>query len=442
MLRLLTIFFILTVNSLQAQLVSKIYYDYNWEEIQDPANATYYRLLKKHSDKHFIIEDYFITSEIQMRGYVLKSDTEKKDGFFQYYYRNGKKRAEGRYYNNIKDGLWTYWYENGRIESHGKYNYNKYRKVKNYSTGETTIIDGKTGTWEYYNIDGVLIKKVNYLNGIQMSVKYVNLHADPDYWREQKYYSTGAVQSRREKIGYKFYGTFTDYYPDGTICRKAWFENNSLKGKYEVFYPNGKLKIQGQFNSRIPSVQTHLYEDNIIGTLRKTNELDFYSGRVGEWIYYTPAGEIMRKEYYIDGEMINEKSFSSDFEYYNNGKIKNVIEKQGWRYSGKYLTYYESGKLHKKMNFYNDTLIGEYFEYYENGNIKIEGEYKANSISVFRPVSEEIFSDEFVLKTYIDFDKGKQGRWKFYSPDGKLSAEEVYRKGKLRKRKSFENSVN
>ena len=271
--------------------------------------------------------------------------------------------------------------------------------------------------------------------------EYVNIQKDPDYWKEKKYfdYSNLNIQTEREKIGYKFYGVYLDYYPNGNVCRKAFFTNNYLKGNYEVYYPNGKLKIRGQFNSDIPSVQTHLYEDNIVGTLRKNTKLDFYSGRVGEWQYYTPDGEMMRKEYYKNGVLDEQQTYNYSFSYFESGNIKTIIGKQRELYSGEYLLYFDSGKLSKVFNFEVDMLRGDYIEYFENGKVKVSGYYMSDKSSVYIPVSEDISSDLETDTTFIDFEYGKHGKWLYYDDKGVLLKEEVYKKGRLKRTKQYEN---
>ena len=58
----------------------------------------------------------------------------------------------------------------------------------------------------------------------------------------------------------------------------------------------------------------------------------------------------MRKEFYNEGELVEQQTYSYDFMYFDNGNIKSIIGKQGELFSGEYLLYYESGKLAKVFN--------------------------------------------------------------------------------------------
>jgi antitoxin component YwqK of YwqJK toxin-antitoxin module len=73
-----------------------------------------------------------------------KMDTVKKEEF----YKNGQKKIEGGFKNNLRDGIWTYWYENGKIWSQG--------------TFKSGLSDGK---FDIYKEDGSKYMQSCYKNG-------------------------------------------------------------------------------------------------------------------------------------------------------------------------------------------------------------------------------------------------------------------------------------
>ena len=64
-------------------------------------NAAYYRIIRTSAERNnFEVFDYYITGEIQMSGNYLSLDTPQvRNGTFNWWYRNGIKKAEHQYEN-------------------------------------------------------------------------------------------------------------------------------------------------------------------------------------------------------------------------------------------------------------------------------------------------------------------------------------------------------
>jgi len=73
-----------------------------------------------------------------------KTDTVRKEEF----YKNGQKKVEGGFKNNMRDGVWTYWYENGKVWSKGSF--------------KNGLSDGK---FDIFNEDGSKYMQSCYKNG-------------------------------------------------------------------------------------------------------------------------------------------------------------------------------------------------------------------------------------------------------------------------------------
>jgi len=93
---------------------------------------------------------YDDSTRVIMRGRYLNEDCQVKDGWFLYYFPNGKRSLGGKFERNIRQGIWMRWYtsgqirdslpfinnlahgpsfswfENGRLESEGIYRQSKY----------------------------------------------------------------------------------------------------------------------------------------------------------------------------------------------------------------------------------------------------------------------------------------------------------------------------
>jgi antitoxin component YwqK of YwqJK toxin-antitoxin module len=45
----------------------------------------------------------------------------RKQGYWEYYYENGRIRSKGNYVNGIWEGNWEWYYDNGKISSKASY---------------------------------------------------------------------------------------------------------------------------------------------------------------------------------------------------------------------------------------------------------------------------------------------------------------------------------
>jgi antitoxin component YwqK of YwqJK toxin-antitoxin module len=88
---------------------------------------------------------YFIDGNIYSKGEIKNL---KENGYWEYWYSNGKKAREGMFLNGKPNGIHKYWYENGQL-----------RGIGNWKNG---IYDGK---WEMYNENGKEKIVQNYKDG-------------------------------------------------------------------------------------------------------------------------------------------------------------------------------------------------------------------------------------------------------------------------------------
>ena len=66
-------------------------------------------------------------------------------GFWKYFYRNGKVRAEGHYEKGEKQGFWKEYYKNGNVKSEGH-----------------IVGCEPSGYWKFYDKRSNAIKEMNY----------------------------------------------------------------------------------------------------------------------------------------------------------------------------------------------------------------------------------------------------------------------------------------
>ena len=78
-----------------------------------------------------------INPEIKFKFKGEFDDNNKRTGYWEYYFDNGKVKRKGNYLNGKKDGNWEHYYENGNISF-----------TTNYLNGV------RHGRWEFYWSNG------------------------------------------------------------------------------------------------------------------------------------------------------------------------------------------------------------------------------------------------------------------------------------------------
>jgi antitoxin component YwqK of YwqJK toxin-antitoxin module len=111
-----------------------------------------------------------------------------------------------------------------------------------------------------------------------------------------------------------------------------------------------------------------------------------------------PNGKIEVEETYKDGNILTKKVFFDNGELSVKGQYDEAVTMSGeWTY------YYQNGKIKEVVNFKNSVEDGVFKEYYENGNLKAEGTYAP-------------------LQLGVEIEGVEQGELKEYDENGELVA--------------------
>lgn len=78
----------------------------------------------------------------------------------------------------------------------------------------------------------------------------------------------------------------------------AFQYEDCLCGSYVEYYPDGGMKVQGQFKQNTNDVWQNI------------KSMDVCNIRDGLWTYYTETGEVLRVETYVDGKIIDKSNAS------------------------------------------------------------------------------------------------------------------------------------
>lgn len=119
-----------------------IFYDKKWKEIDDISEASFYRLTTFDEKKElYLIEDFYISGAIQMKGYKKDLAEKKHEGEVIYYHKNGSISQTKIYKEGKAVGKWKSYSKKGKIKIEKTYkngafiegtNYTKKKAIKFY----------------------------------------------------------------------------------------------------------------------------------------------------------------------------------------------------------------------------------------------------------------------------------------------------------------------
>ena len=116
------------------------------------------------------------------------------------------------------------------------------------------------------------------------------------------------------------HGTYTAFYPEGSISERAEYRNDTLHGERRLFYPDGTVQI-----------------------------IEHYEHGRFEGLYqaFYPNGQLELEGRYLNNEM-----------------------------TGEWKRYYDSGELMEIVTFAHNAENGPFREFHKNGALKTEGTYR------------------------------------------------------------------
>lgn len=130
--QLLLLFFALNVQAHAfGQQSDTVWYNKKWEKT-DRANKHYYRVIQQDSVNggEFLVQDFYPTGQLQMRGNYVSLNPEKRNGDFMWWFQDGNIQREAIYKNDTIVKI-TDWDENGDIIRQ-----QEYRRTVTYQDGE------------------------------------------------------------------------------------------------------------------------------------------------------------------------------------------------------------------------------------------------------------------------------------------------------------------
>ena len=437
---------------------------------------------------------YYPNGKTKMTGSIVN---EKRNGQFVEYDENGKITSSGNYINGEKNGPFTEYSEDGEktvfTYKNGEYD-GKYTIY--YLNGKIRITGGiskgeKNGQFVQYNEEGKKTYEYCYKNG-QYEGKYIEYEYDDDgnllgqtsgqYKEDEKDGRWETKVMVGEQLKTLTYSTYSDGILNGDA--REWtggdsvifcsYKEGKLDGKYQVkaslmnlfFSPtadkNSYITItDGSYSGGYKS--GHWEYKNLMG---QTTSEGYYINdkKEGEWKYYEP-------DFVIEDEIISKGGVVHDL---GTGKDTIYDESVGglsFVMKLKYVKTYKYGRLDGKLVAYRIPRFGtdsiDYTCYYQNGQKhgyyirhgslgetleqgdysygKRNGDWKEDSVLVYRSSGRYKNGNRDGVWTYYDFlnpnqlqkkceykDGKKNGTWEFYDKETGEKTETLnYKQDKL-----------
>lgn len=234
--------------------------------------------------------------------------------------------------------------------------------------------------------------KIYYPNG---NLKYERILKNDVITLEKSYYEDGKTMylDIRDENGKT--KTEERYYPNGKLAGKTFYidEEKQIKdGEYLRYYPNGNLKIAGNYKDGILVGEYKEYYSN--GNLKSSINYDTLEGTT----------------YYRDNKL-KTKSISE-----NNSNVNNIY------------SYYTNGKLKSKSYYDTNSEKIKNESYYLNGNLKTSDNiiYYSNG-----NIKEKKISNDEYIKYYINgqiMEEKTLDKTIVYDEDGQKISEEIINK--------------
>lgn len=364
----------------------------------------------------FYYENGKISSEGPMRD-------GKPDGYWKTYYQNGKIKSEGNRKNFQLDSTWKFYSEQGKLTFEYTYKDGKktgplrtYNSAGHLTVEETYVSNMKQGPAKEFYESGKLQKITPFIEGREEGTGYEYDTAGTIITITQ--YKAGFIKNteriNRTDINGLKQGVWKDFWPNGKVKNEGRYVNGVKDGYFKeynefgnlvnvtkwsmgqlvknppelakietktTYYPNGKVKVVGNYKDGIPEGVFRMYDTTGVitgaevyqeGILVGEGIYDAKGLQQGHWKeYYAETGELKGEGDYKDGVRVGDWKF-----YYSNKQIDQVGKyDQKGRPVGTWKWYYESGQLLREEVYSEGLRNGVMTEYDENGNIITQGEY-------------------------------------------------------------------
>lgn len=174
------------------------------------------------------------------------------------------------------------------------------------------------------------------------------------------------------------------YYENGKLKYEGNFDNNEKTGNWTYYFENGVVFAKGNFTNSKSGFDWEVYKidkTKIVSKNDKIDEISFY-----------PDGELASIKFRNDKQ-------EKEYKFFPSYRVVEERDYKGNILNGQTLSFYENGNINSQNYFKDGMQDSIYILYYENGAVQIKGNYKLDV---------------------------KVGKWEYFRQDGSSDGEEIY----------------
>ena len=231
--------------------------------------------------------EYHENNSLKIKYSYIKIDSNNiKDGIYEEWYANGKKKEESIYLNGNYNGLCKKWYENGDLHIEFTYANSKHWGMHNETVNNFVRKIYEKNILYYDNGN----KKEEYIlrnggEGFQDACgqrRDMNVKATRDYYKS--WYENG--QMKEDVVPH----LYTSWHENGNKEKEYYTPSNGIKqGPYSEWHYNGSLKIKcvyigdkldGLYEERYPCGQIYKYCQYKNGVIKTSQIYDEFGNLI------------------------------------------------------------------------------------------------------------------------------------------------------------------
>lgn len=404
-----------------SQQKDTIFYNSKWKKTTK-AYASYFRPLPlKKEGEHFIIEDYYLNRQLQMKGHSKSNTEDIFSGKVSWFYPNGQLQVSRTYDNGEMNGEVVSYFEDGTLKSKGTIVKNTRQNgtfpyTSGYKTKAVTYKNGSlTERLIFYNDTKTIAEKqeIKYLDQVQKSIFYdkkSNEIASINYINRSGNYL-------EPKTGTSIRFSYTNDFFVKDIIGKTIVTNEG-DTKKEITYNNSDKIITSGIRKNGYPFEGSFFKDGAI--------INYKNGkRNGETTCClgTPIS--------VSGTYKNNTKYNGSF--YDFRKRELSAYKDG-TFHGELIVYDEKNKIKTLNNYKNGLLDGKYISRNRfDDNITYTGYYKNGT-----PYQGDFFQYEtlkhfeegqLTQDTIYDYKTQTPSETTFYNPDGTIAKKVFFKEG-------------
>jgi antitoxin component YwqK of YwqJK toxin-antitoxin module len=264
--------------------------------------------------------------------------------------------------------------------------------------------EGKLKEKEKMLFDSLLVKEntqITLTNTMKkINADIINLQ-NLIFKEEKKPVFVSTISAKYETKNSLKSGSYQEFSQDGVKLIDGQYLNGKQNGTWTYYFPNGKIKITGNF------------VEGDGGNKSETSGIP-KNGRDGVWLSYYSNGNKDQVSNYSSGQL--KGIFKA---YYENGQLSEECNYSSGQLNGIFKTYYENGQLKEECNYLKGEVTGLFKTYYLDGKIKQESTFLSGKLNGITKVHDE----KGQIKKELIYKSGKlNGQTKLYGENNKVIA--------------------